>query len=111
MGWAVVRETYNDTFVELRFKHNPNLFEENVYQLYDMVWGMGVPKHIALIATPGTSLGCGIQLTGTYSNPLMYVGSEITIQKVDGHPFCGWKGHQVNGKGELWLKEIPDNIR
>lgn len=111
MGWAVVRGTYSDIIVELRFRHNPNLFNDNVYQLYDMIWGIGVPKTIALMATPATNRGSGLQLTCTYSNPLIGIGSEITIQGVYGHPLCRWRGTQVNGKGQLWLKEIPDNIR
>lgn len=106
MGWV----NLFDTSMEVRMRHNPNLFEENLYEVYGM-HTVSLPIKV-MLGNP----------KGQWHNNTLYVvdadkpwdmgepinlGSQFRVEAFGDR----WKGKMVNSRVNLILKRIPDNIR
>lgn len=106
MGWV----NLFDSSMEIRMRHNPNLFEENTYEVYDM-HTVSLPIRVMLGNPRGQWHNNTLYITDSdkpwdMGTPIN-LGSQFLVEAFDDK----WKGNMVNGKVNLILKRIPDNIR
>ena len=119
VGWVY----YGKSTLEIRFKHIPNLFIENEYQVIrisKLDWGVpiAVVAKGLVAAYEGDIDKCRVELTTGHRLYLkdIKVGDRVRIYSNQDIPFeKAWPGTwillNVEGRRLMRLKELPGNIR